>query len=145
MNEKHLRFIDVARERYGDIVTKKEIKEICSSEGLPFPSWLRYGERFKLAHGKYQLPSIPDINGNMMMPAPVAVAQNVPESVVNLEPSNLVKDLNMDTIGFTENLVPKMDDLFVPFGNFKMIKKVLSTEMFYPIFVTGLSGNGKTF
>jgi len=67
------------------------------------------------------------------------------DSVVNLEPTKLVKDLNIDTIGFTENLVPKIDKLFVPFGNFNMVKNVLKSNMFYPIFVTGLSGNGKTF
>ena len=146
MNKKHQRFVDIATAKYGNIITRKDIKEICASEGLPFPSWLTAtGSRFRLAHGKFQLPSIPDIDGNMVMPAPVAAAQNVTASVVNLEPSKLVKDLNIDTIGFTEKLVPKMDDLFVPFGNFKMIKKVLSTKMFYPIFVTGLSGNGKTF
>ena len=141
MNEKHLRFIDVARERYGNIVTKKEIKEVCSSEELPFPTWIRYGERFKLDHGKYQLPILPTIGGIMKTDKEEISS----DSVVNLEPTKLVKDLNIDTIGFTENLVPKIDNLFVPFGNFNMVKNVLKSNMFYPIFVTGLSGNGKTF
>ena len=131
MNEKHLRFIDIARERYGNIVTRKDIKEICSSEGLPFPWWItRTGSPFRAAHGKFQLSEIPSVDV---------------KSTVNLEPTKLVKDLNIDTIGFTENLVPKIDKLFVPFGNFNMVKNVLKSNMFYPIFVTGLSGNGKTF
>ena len=131
MNEKHLRFIDIARERYGDIVTRKDIKEICSSEGLPFPWWItRTGSPYRAAHGKFQLSEIPSVDV---------------KSTVNLEPAKLVKDLNVDTIGFTENLVPKVDKLFVPFGNFNMVKNILKSNMFYPIFVTGLSGNGKTF
>ena len=43
------------------------------------------------------------------------------------------------------NLVPDKDNHFVPFGTFNDLKKVLSSKIFYPIFITGLSGNGKTF
>ena len=44
-----------------------------------------------------------------------------------------------------QNLVPAQDSSFVPFGNFNRIKKVLKSEIFYPLFITGMSGNGKTF
>ena len=43
-----------------------------------------------------------------------------------------------------ENLVPAKDDTFVPFGNFNDVKKVIKAGIFYPMFITGLSGNGKT-
>ena len=43
------------------------------------------------------------------------------------------------------NLVPDKDAHFVPFGTFTDLKKVISSNIFYPIFITGLSGNGKTF
>ena len=43
-----------------------------------------------------------------------------------------------------ENLVPVTDDKFVPFGNFKDVKAVIKSKIFYPMFITGLSGNGKT-
>ena len=42
------------------------------------------------------------------------------------------------------NLVPSKDDTFVPFGNFSDVKKILQSGIFYPTFITGLSGNGKT-
>jgi MoxR-like ATPase len=41
-------------------------------------------------------------------------------------------------------LIPQKDDNFVPFGNFPDVKKVISSKMFYPLFITGMSGNGKT-
>ena len=44
-----------------------------------------------------------------------------------------------------QNLVPQKDDNFVPFGNFPDVKKVISSKLFYPLFITGMSGNGKTF
>ena len=44
-----------------------------------------------------------------------------------------------------QNLVPQKDSGFVPFGNFTDLKKILGSGIFYPVFITGMSGNGKTF
>jgi len=44
-----------------------------------------------------------------------------------------------------ENIVPSKDPNYVPFGNFADVKKIIGSKMFYPTFITGLSGNGKTF
>ena len=44
-----------------------------------------------------------------------------------------------------QNLIPQKDDTFVKFGNFNDVKKIISSRLFYPSFITGLSGNGKTF
>ena len=44
-----------------------------------------------------------------------------------------------------ENLVPMVNKEYVPFGNFADVKKVIKSGQFYPTFITGLSGNGKTF
>ena len=45
----------------------------------------------------------------------------------------------------TENLVPSKDPLYVPFGHFNDIYSIIKSGMYYPAFITGLSGNGKTF
>ena len=52
------------------------------------------------------------------------------------EVKTIVKEFN--------SLVPIVDELFVPFGNFSDVKQVIKSKIFYPIFITGLSGNGKT-
>ena len=44
-----------------------------------------------------------------------------------------------------QNLIPSKDDNYVPFGNFSDVKKIIQSGIFYPTFITGLSGNGKTF
>ena len=44
-----------------------------------------------------------------------------------------------------QNLIPAKDDGYVPFGNFPDVKKVIQSKLFYPVFITGMSGNGKTF
>ena len=43
-----------------------------------------------------------------------------------------------------QNLVPSKDDTYVPFGFHKDLKTILNTGIFYPAFISGLSGNGKT-
>jgi len=44
-----------------------------------------------------------------------------------------------------QNLIPEKDSNFVPFGGFRDLKKIIQSKLFYPAFITGLSGNGKTF
>ena len=41
--------------------------------------------------------------------------------------------------------IPDKDNTYVPFGNYNSLKKIIQSKMFYPAFITGLSGNGKTF
>jgi len=48
------------------------------------------------------------------------------------------------TPSIVQDLIPIKDKTFVPFGNFSDIKKILKSNIFYPTFITGLSGNGKT-
>ena len=45
----------------------------------------------------------------------------------------------------SNDLVPDKDPNYVPFGNFSDVKKIINSGIFYPTFITGLSGNGKTF
>ena len=45
------------------------------------------------------------------------------------------------TMGF----IPEVDKDYVRFGHFRDIEKIIKSKIFYPIFLTGLSGNGKTF
>ncbi len=59
--------------------------------------------------------------------------------------SALKMDLSVKTVpSMVMNLIPKKDPTYVAWGHFKDIKSILESRMFYPIFVTGLSGNGKT-
>ena len=44
----------------------------------------------------------------------------------------------------SESLIPSKDANYVPFGNTTDLKKIIKSKIFYPTFITGLSGNGKT-
>jgi hypothetical protein len=63
-------------------------------------------------------------------------------------PSNVVdiKDAaKMQSIVNEEKTFAKADPTFVPWGAFHDVVKMIKSEMFYPVYVSGLSGNGKTF
>ena len=122
------------------IFTRKQIIEAAKSIGLGFPAWLVNGKpEVKVDRGVYNLTSM--FGGQVANAQPIEPAQQVPLAVVETQPKELVQaQLRVDV----ENLVPEKDATFVPFGFYKDLKKVLSSSMFYPIFISGLSGNGKT-
>ena len=123
------------------IFTRKQIIETAKSIGLGFPAWLVNGKpEVKVDRGVYNLTSM--FGGQVANAQPIEpVTQQVPLAVVETQPRELVQaQLRVDV----ENLVPEKDATFVPFGFYKDLKKVLSSSMFYPIFISGLSGNGKT-
>ena len=43
-----------------------------------------------------------------------------------------------------QSYVPTANELYIPFGNYTDIKTIIKSGVFYPVFITGLSGNGKT-
>ena len=123
------------------VFTRKQIIETAKSIGLGFPAWLVNGKpEVKVDRGVYNLTSM--FGGQVANAQPIEpVTQQVPLAVVETQPRELVQaQLRVDV----ENLVPEKDATFVPFGFYKDLKKVLSSSMFYPIFISGLSGNGKT-
>lgn len=123
-------FVDTAAGMFGNgaIITKGMTTAAAEKAGVPFPTWFR--KDYSVGHNKYKLPTEGDT-----VAVPVTVAPAAAEvAMVNLVATNMEK----------QNLVPSKFEGFVSWGNFALIEKVVQSELFYPIFVTGLSGNGKT-
>ena len=53
--------------------------------------------------------------------------------------------LSMQSIVNQERSMAKVDSTFVPWGSYSDLVKIIKSEMFYPTYISGLSGNGKTF
>jgi MoxR-like ATPase len=122
-------FVDTAAKMFGDgaVLTKAQKHEAADKAGIPYPTW--FGKNFSVGYNAYKLP----LEGV----APTSVTAPAPDddlTVVNLVASNMEK----------QNLVPAPFEGFVAWGNFSKIEKIVKSGLFYPIFVTGLSGNGKT-
>jgi len=124
-------FVDTATEMFGEgaVITKSQKAEAAEKAGVPFPTWFK-GEGFSVGYNAYKLP----VEGGAPAAPITAAPENAEASMVNLVATNMEK----------QNLIPGKFDGFVPWGNFSLIEKVVKSGMFYPIFITGLSGNGKT-
>jgi MoxR-like ATPase len=130
---------DTLKSLYPDApVPSLETKRVARELGVKVPSSY-FHKSLRVDRGLYNLP---DIAPNTV-PAPAPASAPAPAPA--LQPNALVADLNVVSTGFTQNLVPAKDPLFVPFGNFTTLKNVIKSNMFYPVFITGMSGNGKTF
>ena len=70
------------------------------------------------------------------------VQVNTPAPIVQVPQENMSVNLVMSSD--IENLIPSKFEGFVPWGHTSTIKQIVKSGLFYPIFVTGLSGNGKT-
>ena len=105
--------------KYGVNVKTPELEDACSNFNLAYQTVSKYLSEFKVKRGVWDLT--------------VAEAKEQLEKTVSLVATEV------------KSLIPERDSHFVPFGNFNDLKKVISSKIFYPIFITGLSGNGKTF
>jgi predicted nucleic acid-binding OB-fold protein len=115
--------IESIKELYGSKITSGDLKGFCASRSLNYQTVTRRLESFKTARGRWNLE----------------VTQ---ERVEEIERSYQAPSV---LPAVEQNLIPEKDDTFVKFGNFNDIKKIIQSRLFYPTFITGLSGNGKTF
>jgi hypothetical protein len=108
---------------FGTDITSGDIRGYCASKGVSYPTLTRKLEPYKTDRGRWNLE----------------VTSEKIEEIERSYHSLSVLPTN------EQNLIPAKDKLFVPFGSFSYIKKIIQSGIFYPTFITGLSGNGKTF
>jgi len=121
-------------------ITRAEINSLVDSGKMKNPSWLK-SDTYKIGRGIYSLP----IEGNdlpsNLTDLPLKEEQPKTEKA---DVSETVNQAAYIISSLTGNIVPTKDPVFVPWGHFKDIKSIVTSKQFYPIFITGLSGNGKT-
>ena len=115
--------IECLRDSYGESVTSAEIKAWCQMNDFNYQTITNKLTDFKVGRGKWNLEvtkeTVKELEESYTAPAAIPAIE--------------------------QNLIPSKDDTFVKFGNFGDIKKIIESRVFYPTFITGLSGNGKTF
>ena len=116
--------IEYLSKNYGDEFGSSAVIAASDHFGVSYPTLTKRLAQYKSGHGRWNLTIQEKLENTFNAPA---------ASVVPTEQSTV------------HNLVPIKDDNFVSFGNFSDLKKILSSRIFYPVFITGLSGNGKTF
>ena len=115
--------IDGLRANYGTEFTAADVRGFCVMNDIAYQTVTKKLKEFNVGRGKWNLEvttkAVENIENSFSAPA--------------VEPT------------IQQNLVPETDDTFVKFGPFTDLKKIIQSKLFYPTFITGLSGNGKTF
>jgi len=131
------RFVDLASAKYGEgaVMTREEVKAFVKEADLGWVSWFVRAP-YRVGTGKFKLP----VNGDMIAPVKPKKLK-----VPVMKKSEVGEESVVAYHNPTENLVPDKDPLYVPFGNFNDVYSIIKSGRYYPAFITGLSGNGKTF
>ena len=148
-------FIDLAKsEGMTSPMSRDDMRTLRDNHGMSFPAWIMRDDSRRAGRGLYH---VPELDGNSQpapinadAPAPVAeenVVQTGPiqgaveQAVPAISAASLVMGM---TGGERDSLVPQKFSGYVTWGHFRDAEAVVRSRQFYPIFVTGLSGNGKT-
>jgi hypothetical protein len=137
-------FLDKVRFELGAVrqINRSQIKDICDKYDLPFPTWLRKDPTRQIARGVYALiehgvNEVPVVAKTVKAkPAPAPVAQPA-VTIAMVAPSVVANNAEV-------SLVPEKASGYVPFGHFNDVRSIIKSRKFYPTYITGLSGNGKT-
>ena len=152
MNAKRTAFVEAARSILDNginrtTMNRADIQEVVEWSGLSYPGWItKTDSGLKKERGVYWIPDAEtgefgnDVEKSVTLNAAdsAKVYQAAADSVVQMAPS---------AIGVTEpqeSYIPAKFPGYVPWGNFNTVKEVIKSGIFYPMFITGLSGNGKT-
>ena len=124
------KFIALASSTGKSVLSLGEIKNICLENEMSLPQWFMKDTNNRAGRGLYKVPSM--------------VGQVVPMKKNDVVVPEIKRIGSVVTDLETENLVPNVYKNYVPFGNFDDLISIFSSKQFFPIFITGQSGNGKT-
>ena len=136
LNQKQIDFVKHAKKLFPNKVelTLADLVRANKEFGHKYePQWLTKNKQYRVDRGLFKLPNIDD---DVSEDTKVSKTETVKDNKVN-EAAYIVSSL-------TGDIVPKKDSVFVSFGNYPDVKSIVKSRMFYPVFITGLSGNGKT-
>jgi len=141
LNTKQQEFVKHALEKFGKSqLTVDELKQANKKFGCKYaPQWLIKNKDYKVGKSLFKLP----VNGESQSVAVKKTANTESEKI--LAPVNETKKEAAYVVSsLVGDIVPKKDPVFVSFGNYPDLKSIIKSNRFYPVFITGLSGNGKT-
>ena len=141
LNTEQIQQVEALYKHFGKTeLHRTEINELVYSGKIKDPGLLK-SDDYRVSRGIYSLP----IDGNDFSPSlkDVPLTEEKPKTQ-KADVNETVNQAAYIVSSLTGNIVPTKDPVFVPWGHFKDIKSIVSSKQFYPIFITGLSGNGKT-
>lgn len=122
------------------IISRKEIIKLCTKHNYPVPSWLTYASNRADKRGFYKIPEWVFGDAAQDKKIVVETKEVVPDKSSVVEMSRSSEEHLLE-----DNVIPIVDKNYVEFGCFDDLYKIINSKVFYPVYVAGLSGNGKTF
>lgn len=137
-NKNQLAFIKAAENIFGvgAVITRDNIQHVVNEADVPFPYWLVTKTEYREDRGRYKLPDIGTKPKAKVVEQEPELEMAMAAQVLTFKQPKLVDDSDVS--------IPAKYPDYVPFGFFKDLRNIVRSTQFYPIFITGLSGNGKT-
>jgi hypothetical protein len=147
LNKNGLAFVTACEKIFGDeaIVTRDGIAEVVAESGAPYPYWLVTKSEYRYDRGQYKVP--PSGQARPAKQAQQARQATEEPELVELNVGSQAQVLQFrqpKLVDESDCAIPTKYPDYVPFGFYKDLFGIVKSKMFYPVFVTGLSGNGKT-
>jgi hypothetical protein len=138
LNRNQEAFVLAATELFGAdaALNREEINRVCEENDLSFPYWLVTKSEYRAERGLYKLPSLPNAKKITVKQPEPELEMAMSAQVLTLKQPKLIDD--------SDQSIPDPFPDYVPFGFFNDLKNIVRSGKFYPVFITGLSGNGKT-
>jgi len=142
-------FIEDLITEFGDTATSKQILDFAEAKDLPIPYFLLRDDKKKIGRGKYRLCSRASLLKRGTVDHAIASAldkTDAPEAAPAMvaQTASVVQIATKRALNVTESFVPDALPTYVPFGFFNDLRDIINSKIFYPVYITGHSGNGKT-
>jgi len=136
LNRNAKAFVAAAEELFGvgSILTRDGIQHVVEEKDVPYPHWFVTKSEYRVERGHYKLPDIGSKPKQTVKEPEMEMALSA--QVLTFKQPKLIDE--------SDPAVPPKHIDYVPFGFFKDLTGIVKSKMFYPVFITGLSGNGKT-
>ena len=149
--EKKQAFLDACMDKFdadsnGDhILTIDQLKDVASTFGMKYaPQWIVKNPVNKVGKGLFKLPALGEVTSVHASRLVQAAEQYEAPQTQKIENTETKTEAAYVVSSLTGNIIPEKDPNFVNFGDYSSVKSIIASKKFYPIFITGLSGNGKT-
>ena len=135
LDEKQQFLVKALKDCHGtENIKNKQVIDLAAELGMERPNWFFDNYGVKTARGVW---SLPDTGDSVDMAAQIIPIREEKTVQSRFDPNTVSE--------FEYAQVPDKDSSYVPFGEFKDIESIIRSQQFFPIFISGLSGNGKTF
>ena len=142
MNKNAKAFVVACESIFGEnaTISRDDISRVVQETGAPYPYWLVTKTDYRAGRGQYQVP----VSGEKVTKKKETVVVQEPEYAVTMAPAQVLQFKQPKLIDESDPSIPEKYPDYVPFGFFNDLRSIIKSGDFYPVFITGLSGNGKT-